>query len=80
MERIRHFPEWNAQYFDIDGVTFEQIGRLGFRPSAPEICLPAPANLPLGDDQVSSSSASELTLRITRRPTARNRATREPRA
>ena len=30
MERIRHFPGWNAQYFDVERVTFEQIGRLGF--------------------------------------------------
>src|SRR5580765_1282872 len=32
----------------------------GFRPRASEISLPAPANLPLGDDHASSVSSFEL--------------------
>src|SRR5260370_13863003 len=36
----------------------------GLRPNASETCLPAPANFPLGEDQLSSTMASVLTLRI----------------
>ncbi len=36
----------------------------GLRPNASETCLPAPANFPLGEDQLSSTMVSVLTLRI----------------
>src|SRR5438045_9240366 len=36
----------------------------GLRPSASETCLPAPANLPFGEDQTSSSMLLVFTLRI----------------
>jgi len=36
----------------------------GLRPSSSEISLPAPANFPLGEDQVISTTSFVLTLRI----------------
>jgi hypothetical protein len=36
----------------------------GLRPYASETCLPAPANFPLDEDQLSSTMVSVLTLRI----------------
>ena len=61
---VRTFARRDAANLNIEGVPLVQVRGLRFAPQCLEISLPAPANFPLGEDQVSSTSSFVFILCI----------------